>query len=248
MVISSRQNAKIKRIASLKEKKFRSEYGEYVVEGVKMVKEAISAGVEIKEVVGIESVIETLPPFTAPVTYTDEYVFASLTETKTPQGVLAVIKMPENRKESPMCNCAVLDGVADPGNLGTIIRTCSALGIKDIYLCNCADAFSPKVIRSSMSGIFFTEIHSFDRDVIYSLIKDTVITVADMGGENLFDTDIPMRYSIVIGNEANGVSDFFKEKANKTISIPMSANTESLNAAVSFAVIAYTFAAKSGRF
>ncbi len=244
MIISSRQNGKIKRAASLKEKKFRSLYGEYVVEGIKMVTEAIANGVQIKEIYCLPGMEGTLPECGANVNLVEESVFSCLTETKSPQGVLAVVAIPENKRQRPIGNCVILDGVSDPGNLGTIIRTSAALGIRDIYLCDCADAFSPKVIRSSMSGIFFTEIHSFDRQTVAELTSDCCTLVGDMDGQNVFSSSIDEPYAIVIGNEANGVSDFFRRHADKTISIPMSQNIESLNAAVSFAVIAYTLANK----
>jgi len=209
-----------------------------------MVKEAILAGVNISEIVGESAVIETLPCSSAEIIETTKEVFECLTETKTPQGVLAVIPLPENKKEKPAGNCVVLDGVADPGNLGTIIRTCAALNIKDLYLCNCADAFSPKVIRSSMSGIFSVDLHFFDRETTFELVKGNTVCCADMNGENLFFSNIKEPYAIVIGNEANGVSEYFKQKSERIISIPMSDKIESLNAAVSFAVIAYTLQGK----
>ena len=210
-----------------------------------MVREALSAGLTVLEIICVPGMECQLPDNTADLTLVDEGVFSYLSDTKTPQGVMAVVRMPENNACAPVGNCAVLDGVADPGNLGTIIRTCAAVGIKDLYLCNCTDAFSPKAIRSSMSGIFFVNIHSFDRETVYSLIKDTAITVADMDGENLFERKVNEPYSIVIGNEANGVSDFFRERASVVLSIPMDSRVESLNAAVSFAVMAYTL--NSGR-
>ncbi|MBR2968737.1 MAG: RNA methyltransferase [Clostridia bacterium] len=245
MIISSRQNTKIKRIASLKEKKYRQELGLFVVEGVKMVSEAIAAGMDIVSVAGVQSALSRIPPCEAEIIETDDKVFEYLTDTKTPQGVLAVIRLPENKKEKPVSSCAVLDGVSDPGNLGTIIRTCAALGIKDVYLCGCADAFSPKTIRSSMSGIYSVSVHSFDRETVRDLVSGCELIVADMGGENMFSIDIEKPYALVIGNEANGVSDYFKRESNRVVSVPMSGNIESLNAAVSFAVIAYVFSGKN---
>ncbi len=244
MVISSGQNPKIKRIASLKEKKYRAEYGEYLIEGVKMVKEAILSGQDIVSVIGVAPALTELPPCRAEVIETDSHVFSKLSETKTPQGVMAVLKIPVNERVAPTGNCVVLDGVSDPGNLGTIIRTSAALGIKDLYLCGCTDAYSPKCVRSSMSGIFFTNIHELDRETVGELLKDHTVIVADMHGEDLFDCSVKGDHAVVIGNEANGVSEYFKDIADKTVAIPMRENIESLNAAVSFAVIAYTLANK----
>ncbi|MBP5308585.1 MAG: RNA methyltransferase [Clostridia bacterium] len=239
MIISSKQNAEIKRIASLKEKKYREEYGEYLVEGVKMVKEAILSGAEVREIVGVDNALKELPPVSVSVKEVSGEVFARLSETKTPQGVMAVVKKPRNEALPPRGNCAVLDGISDPGNLGTIIRTSAALGIKDVYLVNCADAFSPKTVRASMSGIYYVNLRAFNAETVYRLISKNNIIVADMDGKNVFGSDVKKPYALVIGNEANGVSGFFKGVANETVSVPMDGKVESLNAAVAFAVIAY---------
>lgn len=245
MTITSRQNARVRRIASLKEKKYREQYGEYTVEGVKMVREAIALGLPVREVAGIAEAIADLPKGNYEILETDENVFFAMSGTKTPQGVLAVIRLPENKAAAPRGNCAVLDGVSDPGNLGTIIRTCAALGMKDVYLCNCADAHSPKTVRASMSGIFFTDIHEFAREKVAELISGCTVVAADMNGENIFGAQINEPFALVVGNEAHGLSEFFREKAEKIISLPMQAGVESLNVSVAFAVAAYTLAGKA---
>ncbi len=243
-VITSKQNAGIKRIASLKEKKYRNLYGEYLVEGIKSVKEAVLYGQNVSVIIGVKEVVDILPPCGADIIVTDEKIIEYLSDTKTPQGVLAVIKIPENAQKSPKNNCVILDGVQDPGNLGTIIRTCAALGIKDLFLCSCADPYSPKVVRSSMSGIFSVNVIEGTREEIASLTKDLNVVIADMNGENVFKARVKEPYALVIGNEANGVSEFFKSKADKVISLPMKNTVESLNAAVAFSVIAYTLYGK----
>ncbi|MBQ9481975.1 MAG: RNA methyltransferase [Clostridia bacterium] len=240
MIISSRQNSKIKRIASLKEKKFREEYGEYLVEGVKMVREAVLSGMPVVQIAGVGPALSEVPSSCAEVIEVDENVFGYLSETKTPQGVIAVLKKPENLPLPPSGNCAVFDGVSDPGNLGTMIRTAAALGIKDLYTCNCADAYSPKAVRASMSGIYRVAIRDFDRQTVLGLLSGVNIAVADMGGESIFNRELKKPYALVIGNEANGVSEFFRAAADEVVSLPMKGNVESLNAAVAFSVIAYT--------
>ncbi len=243
--ITSRQNSEIKRIASLKDKKYRKKYGEYLAEGIKEVSEAILSGQKISEIIGLKEVIRSLPECDAKLIETNESVIRFLSDTVAPQGVVAVIKIPDAKAESPNGNCAVLDGVKDPGNVGTIIRTCAALGIKYLYMCDCADPYSPKVVRSSMSGIYSVKISEGDREEIYSSIRGKCeILVADMGGENVFTANISKPYALVVGNEANGVSGFFKEKADKTVSVPMEKAMESLNAAVAFSVAAYTLYGK----
>ena len=243
--ITSRQNSEIKRIASLKDKKYRKKYGEYLVEGIKEVSEAILSGQNISAVIGLKEVLLSLPDCDAKLIETNDKIIEFISDTVTPQGVFAVVKVPENTAESPKSNCAVLDGVKDPGNVGTIIRTCAALGIRDLFLCDCADPYSPKAVRSSMSGIYSVRIFECEREEVYSLLcGKNKILVADMGGEKIFTAYITEPYAIVVGNEANGVSDFFKERADKTIAIPMENNVESLNAAVAFSVTAYTLYGK----
>lgn len=239
MLITSVKNERIKRIAALKDRKYRREYGEYVVEGVKMVKEAILSSLAVEVVAGLPEVLANLPETSAEKLEVSAEVFAKISDTMTPQGVLAVLKVPENAQKPPVGNCAVLDGIADPGNLGTIIRTCAAVGLEDVYLVNCADAFSPKTIRSSMSGIFYTRIHAFDRETTAQLVSGCRLAVADMGGECYTSVRVEQPYAIVVGNEANGVSEYFLSKADKILSIPMDGRMESLNAAVAFALVAY---------
>jgi TrmH family RNA methyltransferase len=133
-----------------------------------------------------------------------------------------------------------LDGVADPGNVGAILRTANAAVYEEAYLTNdCADAYSPKSVRASMSGIFFTKIYRAERREILSCLKDFPLLVADMGGENVFTFQPPTAFTLVIGNEANGVSQEARALATHTVKIPMRETQESLNAAISAGIIMY---------
>ena len=167
-------------------------------------------------------------------------VFRYLTDEKTPQGILCHVKYPINGLSAPKASCLLLDGVADPGNLGTIIRTANGAGYKEIYLTDdCADAYSPKTVRASMSGIFFTKIYRATREEILSVLQDTPIVVADMGGENVISFQAPEKFALVIGNEANGVSAEVRKSATHTVKIPMESTQESLNAGVSAGILMY---------
>ena len=246
MVITSRNNPFIKRILSLREKKYRREYGEYIIEGVKQIREAVNGGCDFVSIVCSENYKgeRFLPEKEQLVS---ESVFEKLSEESAPQGILAVLKMPDCSVASPTGNALLLDAVSDPGNLGTIIRTANAAGYTDIYLRNCTDPFSSKSVRASMSGIFFVRLHSGTQEEVSDVLEDIPKICADMNGENVFRFEAPQRFCLVIGNEANGVSDEVRALCKYTVRIPMRECCESLNAGVSAAVLMYQLGAEKYR-
>lgn len=238
-MITSKNNALIKELAALKEKKYRDERGEYLVEGFKMVKEAFDLKKEVVCLVGTEKGLSELGiSFENTVTVTDD-VLARVSDCKTPQGVVCVLKQERYSNEKPGETSILLDRVSDPGNMGTIIRTAAATGVKDIYLIECCDPFSPKVVRASMSGIYSVKIHFIGYKDICETFSNVTLIVGDMGGENLFDYTPKGEFCIAAGNEANGVSEELKKAADKILSIPMTKNIESLNVGVALSVMTY---------
>ena len=157
------------------------------------------------------------------------------------KGVLAVFPRPDHGVRKPTSNAIVLDGVADPGNVGTIIRTAGACGFRDVYLVNCADCFAPKVVRSSMGGVFRVNIHVGGIDEVFSVLKESGYSVysLDMGGESVFEANVDKPCAIVVGSEARGVSEYVREHADKVLCLPMVDDTESLNAGVSASTVMY---------
>ncbi len=240
MILTSKNNPLIKETAALKEKKARKEQGMFLVEGRKMAVECQRSDFEIDRVFVAESYAGENPFTEEKTVLVSDDVFRFLSDEKTPQGILCRIKIPTRSLTAPKGKCLLLDGVADPGNVGTIIRTANAAGYEEIYLTEeCADPYSPKSVRASMSGVFFTKIYRGTRADILSVLSDTPIVVADMGGENVFSFAAPKRFALAIGNEANGISDMVQEKATHTVKIPMQATQESLNAAISAGIIMY---------
>lgn len=239
MIITSKSNPKIKEIASLKDKKFRKKCKKYVVEGFKMVNEAVLECKKIDCIVGTMDGLARVKTADYPVVEVNEIVFEYLSDAVTPQGVLAVLFEDENSLKSPEKPCILLDRVQDPGNVGTIIRTAVAAGVKDVYLLDCCDPYSPKAVRSSMSGIFFINLHFVKAEDLSTVFANTPLIVADMGGENVFNFNPPKSWCLVVGNEANGVSDVVQNMATHTVKIPMSPKSESLNAGISLAVTLY---------
>ena len=237
MVIVSKNNPVVKELSSLKEKKGRRERGTFLVEGAKMVAECVKSGLEIVRLAVREDFQGDLPEYPT-VTFGAD-AFGVVCDEKTPQGVAAEVKIPSYAVESPQKSCLLLDGVSDPANVGAIIRTAVAAGYEELYLIDCADPYSPKSVRASMSGVFFAKLMRGSRKEILKALESTPLIAADMDGENVFSFKPPEKYCICIGNEGNGLSGEVRARAAYTVRIPMGAHTESLNAAVSAGIIMY---------
>lgn len=244
MMITSRSNALVKKIKLLKDKKFRDQENLYIVEGAKSVETAIKFGQDISVVVGTNYGLSLIDlPSNLKVEIVSDDVFKAISGESTPQGILALLVKPENIVKGSD-RSIFLDGVADPGNVGAIIRTAVASGYKDIYITDdSADAFSPKAVRASMTGIFSVNVMRAKRSELLSKINSEII-IADMDGVNVFDEKAPKNFCLVIGNEANGVSETVKEKASIIVSIPMEKEMESLNASVSAGILMYALKQK----
>lgn len=240
MILTSKNNPLVKETASLKEKKGRKTLGMFLVEGVKMSQELLKSGLELDRAFVSETFAgETELPSDKTVTVSED-ILRFLSDEKTPQGVVCRVRLPQTAVRPPRGACLLLDGVADPGNVGAIVRSANAAGYKEIYLTkDCADAFSPKSVRASMSGLFFTKLYIGEREELLTALADTPILVADMRGENVFSYVPPEKFALVIGNEANGVSEKIKNAAAHSVRIPMRETQESLNAAVSAGILMY---------
>lgn len=238
-MIVSRQNSLIKEIRSLADKKNRDKLGLYIAEGVKLCNEAISSNQKVYAIVGVPGAIKQIVSHSFRVEEVSEEVFSSISTEKSPQGVLAVIYKPSQEYKAPNGSCILLDGVSDPTNVGAIIRTAAASGFKDIYLTlDSADCFNPKAVRASMSGIYKVNTHLIDRKSVEEKMPLPLV-VGDLDGQNAFSFRIEEDFCLVIGNEANGISDTIKKLAKYTISIPMQNGMESLNASVSAGILMY---------
>lgn len=255
-VITSKDNEIIKNIKKLKEKKYRDQTGEYIIEGIKLVAEAINENTKISKIVVCEdcetdgSIPKDLMYEIAKYNciYVSKKVFDSISDVNTPQGILAVINKCSSKEEISYDEdiILVLDGIADPGNLGTILRTLDSVNLKQIILSpNCADPYNPKVVRSTMGAIFRLNIIE-SKNIIETLKeikknKYKIVATSLETNESIYEVDLNKK-TIIIGNEANGVSKEVLEIANEKIKIPMLGKTESLNAAVATGVILYEYA------
>ena len=256
MVITSKDNETIKKIRKLKEKKYRDIDKKYIIEGAKLIKEAIEEKAEIDTIVVCENCVQTgeidsktlyeIAKYNC--VYVDEKVFNNITDVQNPQGLLAVVD--KNCKEQQIKYdedaIVILDGIQDPGNLGTILRTIDSVGLsqKVVVSKKTGDIFNPKVVRSTMGAIF--RINIIQSDDLVATIKEIkkhkfkVIATSLQTNDSIYDIDYK-KSAIIIGNEANGVSQEVMETADKKVKIPMLGKTESLNAAVATGVMLYEY-------
>lgn len=251
MMITSTSNEQIKNIIQLKEKsKVRKQKKQYVVEGLKMFSEVPKE--DLRGVYVSEHFLKENEGKLQGVNFqtVSDSVFKKISDTVTPQGVLAVVAQKENtldeilnnRRKNKSC-IVVLDRLQDPGNLGTILRTAEGAGVSGIVMSSdCADIYNPKVIRSTMGSIFRVPFAVVDvLPAAVERIREKGITTyaAHLQGEDynkgVFEKDI----ALLIGNEAAGLSKEVSEKADQWIKIPMEGKVESLNAAVAAAILMY---------
>lgn len=238
MILTSKDNPIVKKYSSLKDKKFRREYGLFLIEGSKMVKEAVLGGYKIESVIVAQSYGGDIYGDNPVITVSDP-LFSFMSDEKTPQGIMAVAKIPREELIPPTDNALLLDGLQDPGNIGGIIRSANAAGYKQIYLINCSDPYSPKSVRAAMSGLFFVKLYFGDYDKVISALDKVPIISTDMSGKNIFSFVPPEKFVLAIGNEGNGLSPEVRKKSSYTVKIPMDATAESLNAGVSAGIAMY---------
>lgn len=245
-VISSRENRYIKECLKLKKRKYRDQTGLFVIEGPKMLKEAInSPNVKISYIFIEASLADDYEGFDqGEVFVLDSKLLMEIADTETPQGIVAVVEKPlwslDNIKKVSS-TLVLLDGIADPGNMGTIIRTAWAFNVDGILLTKgCVDPFGHKVVRSTMGGIFnipvfqnitMSDIESFKKSgfsVIGSAVKNAV---------NYNEYDFTMPTIVIIGNEAHGISEELLDLCDKLITIPINPCVDSLNAGIACGII-----------
>jgi len=254
-VISSKDNEIVKNIRKLKEKKYRDIENKFIVEGIKLVEEAINENAKIQLVVICEECMndgtlskELLYKIAKyECIYVTEKVFNLISDVKSPQGILAVIEKKNKNNEINYSQEIIiaLDDIQDPGNLGTILRTVDSANLNQIIISKgSSDSYNPKVVRSTMGAIFrvnIIEVENLEQTLkqIQENHFEVVVTALDTNN-SIYDIDYKNKV-IVIGNEANGVSKEIQKLANKKVKIPMLGKTESLNASVAASIMIYEY-------
>lgn len=255
-VISSKENEIIKNIKKLKEKKYRDLNNEYIIEGIKIIQEAIQENAKIKQIIICDDceknayipqeIMYEIAKYEC--IYVTNKIFTSLTDVKNPQGIMAIVEKNNSKEEEIDYNqdiIVALDDLQDPGNLGTILRTVDSIGINQILVSKgTADSYNPKVVRSTMGAIFRVKIiECEDLEKTLREIKKHKfeILVTSLQTENsIYDIKYNKKV-IVIGNEANGVEEKIQNMADIKAKIPMLGKTESLNASVATGIILYEY-------
>lgn len=246
--ITSVKNPLVKDLRALKDRKVRSETGRFMVEGEKMILEALGCGLQIHDVLveeSLEAFGERLRALGARVNLAPRSILEAVCDTRTPQGVCASFDQPD---DIPLADApsrlVALDGVQDPGNVGTIWRTADAAGFQGILLGGgCADPLSPKVQRSAMGSGFRVGFINAP-DLIEALTalqaRGYAIVASDLSGQDFYRRpDAGQKFVLVIGNEARGISDGVREAADMLVKLPMRGGAESLNAAVAAGIMMY---------
>lgn len=251
-MITSTSNVQMKEISALlKKSKERKEKRVFVIEGRKMFEEICRNPSRIVKAYFSDSYwkeqYNNRPMPQIPYEIVADSVFDAMAETVTPQGVLAIVKMPEYFVEDMIEKAGtlvLLENVRDPGNLGTIIRTAEAAGVAGVILSKeSVDIYNPKVIRSTMGAVYrvpFVYAEDFNELLKTLKMQGVRLLAAHLKGQKTFDkADYSGKVGILIGNEANGLSEEASDAAEEKVLIPMAGNVESLNAAVAAALLMY---------
>jgi TrmH family RNA methyltransferase len=252
--ITSLQNEKVKLTHALQTRaRARRKERKIVLEGVRLIRDAMQAGERplfafYLPDIGDYDVIAELQDKRTPVIPVNAEVMRHISDTPSPQGIVAVFPLPEPSAPRHVSRILILDTIRDPGNLGTILRTSAAAGVETVILSpGCADPYNPKTLRSGMGAHFRTPIMEADWSQIVTYCQPAPIYLATGDGEVRYDAvDWTQEWALIIGSEAHGAGNDAKRIATQRIFIPMSAETESLNAAVATGVILFEAARQRG--
>lgn len=255
-IISSSHNSVIKDIKALKQRKYREEKKLFFIEGIRFVEEALREKADIVKVLvsdkftrtsGAEDILSMINAGGYETLMLSDKLFLEISDTENPQGILAVIKARSYALDEilvPDNFLVILESLQDPGNMGTIIRTADAAGATGIIISKgCVDIYNPKVLRSTMGAVFHVPVYLSDNltDTIHILKKNGIRICAThlKGSKSHYDISLRNNAAIIIGNEANGISEEIASCADVLVKIPMPGRAESLNASVAAGLLMY---------
>lgn len=251
--ISSVNNKTIKDLAKLNKKKYREDTGMYIIEGFHLIEEALKVGRKFQYLLGTDEALNKVEEYgvdlsNKSVILINKAITRHLSSTKNSQEIFMVLKI-DQPKEFPFNygKWVLLDNLADPGNVGTIIRTADAAGFDGVVLSpESVDLYNPKTQRAMQGSQFHIELIKQDLASVITTLKSYDIPVyasmLDKTAKELPDFEKVPQLGLVIGNEAHGVSDFIAKLSDEKLYIPIKGQAESLNAAVAAGIMIYHFA------
>ncbi|MEM9678991.1 MAG: RNA methyltransferase [Bacteroidota bacterium] len=231
----------IKLIKSLSQKKFREQHGLFTVEGIKGITEFLKSDFQLHHIFAVDSVFDVSE---SDITIISESDLKRVSHLKSPNTALAVFKIPQPKPIRTSGLIVALDAVRDPGNLGTIIRLCDWFGINDLVCSETTvDCFNNKVVQATMGSlsrvnITYLNLEHFIRD------KNVTSYGTFLNGNNIYQTQLPKVGMVILGNEANGISDVIEAAVDERLTIPQFGDvktTESLNVATATAIVLSEF-------
>ncbi len=267
VVITSRHNSLVKLVRALGSKRTREAEGFFVIEGHKVINEALSSGVSPEKIIVAEqalahaAVTELVhrPGLKSEVVIVSDDVMEYMSETETPPGLLGLVRMQETGlgslaavKTGPGTLLVIIDGVQDPGNTGTIIRTADAFGVDAVITTGgCADIYNGKVLRAAMGSVFHLPVvRDAEPSDLLTLLREKGISVAATSPGDiavpLSEARLERPLAVVFGSEARGVSPEFTKAADVLVKIPMPGKAESLNVAVAAGITLYEAFCRGG--
>lgn len=238
--ITSRKNPLLQQVKKLlSSKKERENAGLFVSDGTKLLEEAVKFYPGLETVILSDGVDVELPDDLRVIRVPGD-VMESISPMQSPQGALFLCRLPEKKSFEPKAGMLILDGIQDPGNIGTILRTADALEIPVVLLEGCADPYSHKVVRSSMGAIFRTPVVQASWADVYAACKaagmDVAVTALSDRAKDIRQADLK-KMAVVIGSEGRGVRQEILDAADAELIIPMNPKCESLNAAIAAAIV-----------
>jgi len=254
--LTGSQNQVIKEVRALKNRKEREERGLYFIEGVRFIEEALKEKADIKYFIvsdtfasdnGHKQLLEDMKKIPYSGYIVPDRLFESISDTKTPQGILAVIRMKKLQLGDFTLTggiAVILENIKDPGNMGTIIRTADAAGCECVIVPDgCVDVYNPKVLRSTMGSVFHIPVchcESVEEAIEFVSSKGYKLFASHLEGSiSIYDADFNGSIALIIGSEAEGISSGTVEKSDQLIRIPMAGSAESLNASVAAGVMMF---------
>ncbi|HEM2809251.1 TrmH family RNA methyltransferase [Streptococcus suis] len=243
-IIRSKSNNLVKQIKKLQQKKYRT--SSYLIEGWHLLEEAVKAGASIEHVLVAEEHADRVVQLEK-VTVVSPEIIQDLTDSKSPQGVLAQLALPsQDLPERLEGRILVLEDVQDPGNVGTIIRTADAAGFDGVFLTDkSADIYNMKVLRSMQGSHFHLPIYRLPIEDILSTLKNNQVeilaTTLSSQSVDYREVSPEASFALVMGNEGQGISDFVSTEADQLVHITMPGQAESLNVAIAAGILVFSF-------